>query len=121
MDMLVLPSPVRKPRLLISFWTTKFCSSLLKFCVAIQQIREAVATNNDKKQWIDQNPVGFGGRPGETYAGLAPEDEDLRHHPEELCGVSVGLLQPLGPVWGGEEGERATVRLRLRTIDPGVP
>ena len=31
-DILVLLSPVRKERLLISFCTTKFCSSRLKFC-----------------------------------------------------------------------------------------
>lgn len=29
--------------------------------------------------------------------GLAPEDEDVRHHPEELGGVCAGLLQPPGP------------------------
>lgn len=34
---------------------------------------------------------------GQTYMGLAPEDEDLGHHPEELGGVGVRLLQPPGP------------------------
>lgn len=29
--------------------------------------------------------------------GLAPEDEDLSHHPEELSGVCIRLLQPPGP------------------------
>lgn len=32
LDIFVLASPVRKPKLLISFCTTKFCSSRLKFC-----------------------------------------------------------------------------------------
>lgn len=36
LDILVLPSPVRKPRLLISFWITKFCSSRLKFYTRTQ-------------------------------------------------------------------------------------
>lgn len=34
---------------------------------------------------------------GETYMGFAPEDEDLRHHPEELGGVCIRLLKPPGP------------------------
>lgn len=29
--------------------------------------------------------------------GLAPEDEDLSHHPEELSGACIRLLQPPGP------------------------
>lgn len=33
----------------------------------------------------------------QTYVGLAPEDEDLGHHPEELGGVRIRLLQPPGP------------------------
>ncbi len=34
---------------------------------------------------------------GETYMGLAPKDEDLSHHPEELSGDCIRLLQPPGP------------------------
>lgn len=33
--------------------------------------------------------------------GLAPEDEDVSHHPEELSGVCIRLLQPPRP--GAEE------------------
>lgn len=29
--------------------------------------------------------------------GLAPQDEDLRYHPEELSGVFIRLLQPPAP------------------------
>lgn len=41
----------------------------------------------------------------ETYMGLAPEDKDLSHHPEELSGVGVRLFQPPRP--GVEEKQKS--------------
>ena len=40
---------------------------------------------------------------GDTHMRFGPENEDLSHHPEELVGVSVRLLQPSGPAAAGEE------------------
>lgn len=34
---------------------------------------------------------------GYTHMGFTPEDEDLRHHPEELSGVCIWLFKPPGP------------------------
>lgn len=52
LDIFVFASPVRKPKLLISFWTTKFCSSRLKFWV--QEDKKQNKKRNQEKHPQDQ-------------------------------------------------------------------
>lgn len=84
---LLLLSAVRNDMLLISFWTTKFCSSRLKFW------REKQC--QDQPQWRGswQGGAEWAG----THVGLGPVDEDLAHHPEQLLGAGIGLRQPVRP------------------------
>lgn len=90
LDIFDLLSPVRKERLLISFCTTKFCSSLLKFW----------RKNNGRRQMSYSSLATFSLNAHgvqQTYMRLAPEDEYLSDHSEELIGVSVWFFQPPGP------------------------
>lgn len=93
LDIFDLLSPVRKERLLISFCTTKFCSSRLKFWRKNSSRRQTSCSSvvSIQNVWLDTH----GGQ--QTYMRLAPEDEYLSDHPEELIGVSVWFFQPPGP------------------------
>lgn len=65
-DILHLLSMIRKDMLLISFWTTKFCSSLLKFCR--QQYKTEPAS--DRKWFLHKLTV-------EILTNLKDEDGDV--------------------------------------------
>ena len=86
---LLLLSAVRNDMLLISFWTTKFCSSRLKFWWG-RQCRDQTGWRGSQQggaEWTG------------THVGLGPVDEDLAHHPEQLLGAGIGLRQPVRPGW----------------------
>lgn len=51
-DILVLLSEVRNARLLISFCTTKFCSSLLKFCKQTQRTFGKIETFKKQNRFL---------------------------------------------------------------------
>lgn len=97
---LLLLSAVRNDMLLISFWTTKFCSSRLKFwwgrkCEKGSDSRggEGRASQGSRFSGKTKRVEKAGG----THVGLGPVDEDLAHHPEQLLGTGVRLCQPVGP------------------------
>ena len=91
-DILLLLSPVKNAKLLISFWITKFCSSLLKFWgggTEKQTLQESlprcVPFTTDSKS---RAPVC-------AYMRFTPQDEDLCHHAEELVRVCIGAFEPV--------------------------
>lgn len=111
---LLLLSAVKKDMLLISFWTTKFCSSRLKFwwgkqCGA-QTLRLAEAAHKPLSTSGDSD-VGGGSQGLVTHVGLGPVDEDFSHHPEQLLCIGVGLCQPVCP-GGQEKVDKGTGTLR---------
>lgn len=80
--------------LLISFWTTKFCSSRLKFWWGWGR------RCRDQPRWQAKRESRQGGAEwAGTHVGLGPVDEDLAHHPEQFLGAGIGLGQPVCPGW----------------------
>lgn len=111
---LLLLSAVRKDMLLISFWTTKFCSSRLKFWWG-RQCRGSGWGAGIFRQQLRVLWRGGVQQVG-THMGLGPVDEDLAHHPEQLLGAGIRLCQPVRP---GEAGEGASEGRGRDTQDRG--
>lgn len=87
---LLLLSAVRNDMLLISFITTKFCSSRLKFCNREKKKKTGHVT---WRMWAATNGC-IQRQNKNTHVGFGPENKDLSHHSEQFLCVWVWACQP---------------------------
>ena len=103
---MLLLSAVRNDMLLISFITTKFCSSRLKFYNRARDTQDTWPTAKDMShyKWM-HSKVKL------THMRFGPENKDLSNHSEELLCIRVWACQPPCPA-------TAQIALSLTTSSP---